>query len=96
FGFAKEAAEAEQLRCVRLLEEIAQLEKRKAEAEAELSLARDAVRRLDNFEPVVGQQQRQCPNCWVRRGTRANLEPIPSDTDSDLFRCDTCHIDFLD
>ena len=71
FRIANDAAQAEQQRAERLVVEIAELEVRKAQAEAQLERARSAVDRLDRFDPVIGNEG-QCALCWVSEGIRAN------------------------
>lgn len=89
FRRAREVAEAAAQQTERLKKEIEAAEKRKAEIEAEFELAKLAVDRLDGFEPEIGGDP-QCPDCWVSRGVRSRMIPIPSETGTDWFRCRTC------
>ena len=52
---------------------------------AKLKLAKAAVDRRDDFQPIIGSHY-QCPYCWINDGTRASLTPIPDD----MFRCEEC------
>lgn len=37
----------------------------------------------------------QCPACWMRNEIHSDLDPIPTGTRDDAFRCDRCGADFL-
>jgi len=92
FRRAQEMAQAAQSQTERLQQEIADAERRKADAEAALELARSAIYRFDHFDPLFGGDF-QCPDCWVSRGVHASMIPIPSDTGADWFRCKTCGLE---
>lgn len=89
---AQKAADDSRKECLRLHQKIKDLEKEKAEAEAALQLARSAIQRFDNFNPNIGGDL-LCPDCWIYRDISSILIPIPSETDADLFRCKTCHME---
>ena len=75
-------AGAEVERCRR---EVSEAQKRLADLAAKLELAKTAVDRRDDFQPLIGGHY-QCPYCWINDGTRASLTPIPDD----MFRCEEC------
>lgn len=89
---ANEAATAAQDTTARLQREISELKERMTQAQAELEVSKSAVNRLDGFEPDFDGDL-QCPGCWVSRGTRSRMIPIPSNTHVDWFRCKTCHLE---
>jgi hypothetical protein len=93
FELAKEAAERSEEDCARLRAEIAELQKRQAELQAELAKSQGATDRSLRFEPMIGNVY-QCPICWTADEAKADLAPIPSNTDEDLFRCTRCHNKF--
>jgi hypothetical protein len=78
----------------RLQAELMEIETRKAEIEAQLRAASLGPERVFNFQPQIGRHF-QCPRCWVERGLKSPVNPIPSNTREDLFRCHTCHYDLI-
>jgi hypothetical protein len=70
--------------------ELADAERRKAKAEDKLERAQSAGGRIDSFEPQSSGGIYQCPHCWIDEGIHSDLNPIPSDTNFDWFRCKTC------
>ena len=89
---ATKMAVSAQHRLERLQEELAEVETRKTEIEAQLNAARLAPERVFNFQPQIARQY-QCPRCWIEREVRSEINPIPSDTSDDLFRCRICHFE---
>ena len=75
-------AGAEVERCQR---EVSEAQKRLDDLAAKLKLAKAAVDRRDDFQPLIGSNY-QCPYCWINDGTRASLTLIPDD----MFRCEEC------
>ena len=70
--------------------ELAAIEARKPEIQAQLRTARLAAKRLADFQVKV-EGQYQCPNCWIEHGTKAMLKPIGSGADSEsAFCCQSC------
>jgi len=72
--------------------ELADIEKRKAEIQAECDAIRSAPKRLANF-PVKKGIDYLCPRCWVEEGKTIPLSPIPSPTRDDNFRCLLCRFE---
>ena len=70
--FANAGAEVE--RCQR---EVSEAQKRLDDLAAKLKLAKAAVDRRDDFQPLIGSNY-QCPYCWINDGTRAPLALIPT------------------
>ncbi len=75
-------AGAEVERCQR---EVSEAQKRLDGLAAKLSVAKSAVGRRNDFQPLIGGHY-QCPYCWINDGTRASLTLIPDD----MFRCEEC------
>lgn len=67
----------------------ADADKRIAKLGAEYSKAHCAQDRLPRFLPDIDGRP-QCPRCWLERGERANLAPLPCEDDLDVFRCESC------
>lgn len=87
---ASQRAEAAARQAPDLARQLAEIEARQAELSAQLSLARDARKLLTRYEAKLGSEY-QCPLCWVGRGSRSPLTPIPQTTNGDLFRCGLCN-----
>lgn len=77
----------------KLEQQQAEVERRKAEINAQLEAARVSAKRLLNFRPCIGTDF-QCPRCWIVNEVRSPLRPIPSDTSDDIMRCRVCEGDF--
>jgi hypothetical protein len=75
-------AGAEVERCQR---EVSEAQKRLDGLATKLSVAKSAVGRRNDFQPLIGGHY-QCPYCWINDGTRASLTLIPDD----MFRCEEC------
>ena len=70
--------------------ELAAIEARKCEIQAQLKTARLAAKRLADFQVNVGGQY-QCPNCWIERETKVMLKPIGRGADTEsAFCCQSC------
>jgi hypothetical protein len=72
-----------------LEDELADIEKRKAEIEANLSAAKVAHGRAATFEPEIGGNL-QCPRCWIYDGNKVSVRPVPGTDKQDFFRCNKC------
>jgi hypothetical protein len=82
-------------RISRLQAELTEIETRKAEIETQLRAVSLGPERVFNFQPQIGGKF-QCPRCWVERGLKSPVNPIPSKNPrEDLFRCHTCHYDLI-
>jgi hypothetical protein len=90
FRRAADATREAQARAEHLKREILDAERRKGETESALRFAQSAVDRVDRFDPEIGGDL-QCPDCWINNGVRSKLVSIPSDSEIDWFRCETCH-----
>lgn len=88
---AKAIADQSTARISAFDQKIAEIEKQKAEAEAERHKARNALKRLAEFPVQVGPDF-LCPVCWMEYRT-SKLSPVGSDTREDIFRCHKCHWD---
>lgn len=86
---AAEIAENFEASATRLESEIAKVEAQAEQIKAKRDLARSAANRLANFEVTFGGYV-QCPACWIERGLRSPLQPTPSSTPDDIFRCSDC------
>jgi hypothetical protein len=93
FDQAKDAAHEATRNAERIKREIFDLDKRKAEKQAELENASAAIERADSFVPDIGGNL-QCPNCWVLHGFHSDVQPIPSANHVDWFRCKRCNYEF--
>lgn len=91
---AREAADYAQARVSQFERELADLEKRLADAKAKRDTARLAPKRLADFQVKIGADY-QCPRCWISEGVHASIRPVPSNTRDDLFGCRRCGSDFL-
>jgi hypothetical protein len=74
--------------------ELAAIEQRVAEINAEIRQARLARQRLLDFRPQVGSEY-QCPRCWVQGDSRATLEASPNTTGEEIFACRTCGSEYV-
>jgi hypothetical protein len=95
-NLAREMQRNAQQETTRLYQEIADLERRKTEAEVAVRVARASAKRLDQFDPVIAGKG-QCPRCWGHDATHSDLRPIEIDLsapDIDRFRCEICQTVF--
>lgn len=87
---AKLAVDA-QHRLEHLQEELAEVEIRKSEIEAQLMATRPSPERAFSFRPEVGGEL-QCPRCWVDQGIGSILTAVAAR--EGCFRCEACHFEF--
>jgi hypothetical protein len=87
---AAEIANNAQQRVSELERQLEEVEKRKAQIEAERDTARFSMQRLATF-PVKLSGDYLCPRCWIESGARSPLFLVPSEGRNDLMRCRLCH-----
>ena len=91
---AAEMAERAEQRVLALLEELAEIEIRKAQLEAEYEIANHASQHLASFEVKIGPNF-QCPHCWISNERQSALSPAGGGTGrNDSFRCRACGSEF--
>lgn len=79
-----------EVRASHLKVQLAEVEARKAEIQAQLNTARLSPERVFNFKPQIGPYF-QCPNCWIENEKRSSLTPVGGPTRAeDFFRCRSC------
>jgi hypothetical protein len=74
--------------------ELAAIDQRVAEINAEIQDARLARKRLLDFRAQIGTDF-QCPRCWVQSETRSTLEALPGADGEELLICRTCGSEYL-
>jgi hypothetical protein len=89
---AQEFAEHEHAKIVHLDKHLADIQKQKAEIEAEREKARGALKRAADF-PVKSGADYLCPLCWVDDSVSSTLRPVSSTDRHDIFRCNKCHFE---
>lgn len=87
---AIEIANDVQERALSRKKELAEIEIRKAQIEAQLESAQLCRNRLSSFTPEIGGDL-QCPRCWVVNEARTALTPVPGGHMADQFKCKVCH-----
>jgi hypothetical protein len=90
---ANEYATSLDQRMPALQKELADLEARKAQAEAQLDSARDALKRSHEF-PLLLRRDPICPYCWIDSGRKVSLTAVGQTSEDDphltTFRCSSC------
>lgn len=89
---AREIARRAQFRLAVLDREEAELDRRMAEIGVERANIRGAAQRARDFRPMIGTEY-QCPRCWVDHKKQSVLQPMASQTENALFRCQDCDLD---
>ena len=74
--------------------ELAAIDQRVAEINAEIRQAKLARQRLLDFRPRVGPDF-QCPRCWVQGDAHATLEASPNTTGEEILACRTCGSEYV-
>ena len=92
FGAAKELVEELRARRPFLEIELAELNKRKREVEAQLAAVPDADARYAKFESEIDGNL-QCPRCWIYNKRNAIVRP-ELNKGNKVFRCDDCGREF--
>ena len=70
--------------------QMAEIEQKKQEIEADRLAARNALKRAANY-PVKSGVDFLCPLCWVNGGKTSLLRGVRSQYKRDIFRCSLCH-----
>jgi hypothetical protein len=89
---AQEIADHATSRISELDRQIAEIEKKKKEIDADRVKARDSLKRLANYPVMLGGDY-QCPLCWVGEGKMSPFRPVPSSDRNDIFRCALCQFE---
>lgn len=87
---AREIARQMQGRAAEIRKEYLEAQKRAMELKAELDLANLASERAANFQVARGIDY-SCPWCWVERGIKNSLYPVPGTARTDIFKCSDGH-----
>ena len=74
--------------------ELAAIDQRVAEINAEIKDAKLARPRLLDFRARIGADF-QCPHCWVQSEARSTLEAQPSTTSEEILICRTCGSEYF-
>ena len=72
--------------------ELAAIDQRVAEINAEIKDAKHARTRLLDFRAQIGADF-QCPHCWVQNEARSTLEAVPGG--EEILICRTCGSEYL-
>lgn len=84
----------QQSRATEIKGELARIENKKAQLQAELEATHLALDRLANFKVKIGGDF-QCPACGIERGIQSALRPMGGGTGRvDFFRCHACNLEF--
>jgi hypothetical protein len=89
---AQQIAEGAQANIVRLDQRLADIEKQKAEIEAQIQDARGALKRAADFPVKLGADY-LCPVCWTDDAVTSTLRNVPSPDRRDIYRCNICHFE---
>ena len=74
--------------------ELAAIDQRVAEINAEIKDAKLARTRLLDFRALIGADF-QCPHCWVHSEARSTLEAVPGTDGEEILICRTCSSEYL-
>ena len=74
--------------------ELAAIDQRVAEVNAEIKDAKLARTRLLDFRAQIGADF-QCPHCWVQSEARSTLEAVPGTDGEEILICRTCGSEYL-
>jgi len=74
--------------------ELAAIDQRVAEINAEIRQAKLARQRLLDFRPRLGSEF-QCPRCWIQGDARATLEASPNTSGEEILTCRTCGSEYV-
>jgi lysine 2,3-aminomutase len=77
-----------------VMAELAAIDQRVAEINAEIRQAKLARQRLLDFRPRLGSEF-QCPRCWIQGDARATLEASPNTTGEEILTCRTCGSEYV-
>jgi hypothetical protein len=90
---ANEYATSLDRRMPTIQKELADMEAQKAQTEAQLDSARNALKRSREF-PLLLRREPICPYCWIDSGRKASLRALGRAPDDDphltVFRCNSC------
>jgi hypothetical protein len=94
---AADYAQNQKYRIDELQRELLELETRKSLLTDQLQAARDSTLRFAIYSPRAGlTSDYECPACWIQRGEKASLKPLPSDSSIDDFQCSVCRQQYDD
>ncbi|MCP4318359.1 MAG: hypothetical protein GY789_20665 [Hyphomicrobiales bacterium] len=83
-----------QMRAAEAKKELAKLDIKRAELQAQISSAEASNDRYRKFRPVIDRVA-QCPRCGVNKGSQIDCKAIPGGTDNeDGWRCPDCNYEF--
>jgi hypothetical protein len=90
--WARDYAQHAHTKIARLDNELADIEKKKSQINAERDKARGALKRAADF-PVKRGADYLCPLCWVDDDVASTLRSVGSPDNRDIFRCNRCHFE---
>jgi hypothetical protein len=91
---AAELAERAEQHALASQRELAEIEARKVQLQAEYEIARRAAQRLATFEAKIGLNF-QCPYCWIENERRSALSPSGGEIGGEeSLRCGACGSEF--
>jgi hypothetical protein len=94
---AADYAQNQKNRIDELQRELSELETRKSLLSDQLQSARDSTLRFAIYSPRPGlTDDYECPACWIERGEKAALKPLPSDSSIVDFQCSVCRQQYDD
>ena len=86
---ANEYATSLDRRMPTIQKELADIEAQKAQTEAQLDSARNALKRSREF-PLLLRREPICPYCWIDSGRKALGRAPDDDPHLTVFRCNSC------
>ena len=86
---ANDIATKREGRLLELKAELVKIEEKKSEIERSLHTARVALKRANDYDPILGSDF-ICPRCWVDDEARNLMSPKPSETKDDIWECSHC------
>ena len=89
---AKQLAEAQQKKALRLQIQYDDLQSQTAEVKLKRDAARNAEQLFLNYRPAFGTDY-ICPRCWIENENRSPLRARPGTAKEDFFECTNCHLE---